>query len=94
MGVLAEKRKNAHMVSELIRLSELKAGQRATIASVDTLNPLGQRLLEMGVASGVSVIMVRFAPMGDPMEFKVGDTHLLLRRQEAQAIQVCHVNTP
>ena len=82
------------MSDEFLCLADMMPGQQAMIACVDTTNPLGQRLLEMGITPGVSVVMVRFAPLGDPGEFKVGDTHLLLRRQEAQAIQVYHVHSP
>jgi Fe2+ transport system protein FeoA len=86
------KRRNALMDHEFSLLSDLKPSQRATIAYVDNSSATVQRLLEMGVTPGVSVEMMRDAPLGDPMEFRIGDSHLLLRKQEAALIKVCHVS--
>ena len=46
------------------------------------------RLLEMGLLLGTPVEIVRFAPMGDPIELKVRGYHLSLRRHEADQILV------
>ena len=46
------------------------------------------RLLEMGVLPGTLVELVRFAPLGDPVEIKLRGYHLTLRRQEADLILV------
>jgi Fe2+ transport system protein FeoA len=49
---------------------------------------LQQRLLEMGVLPGTEVTVVRFAPLGDPIEVKVLGYSLSLRRSEAALVQV------
>jgi len=46
------------------------------------------RLLEMGLLVGTPVELVRFAPLGDPVEIKVRGYHLSLRKHEAEQIWV------
>jgi ferrous iron transport protein A len=46
------------------------------------------RLMEMGLLVGTAVELVRFAPLGDPVEIKVRGYNLTLRRQEAEQILV------
>ena len=46
------------------------------------------RLLEMGLLVGTPVELVRFAPLGDPMEIRLNDYRLSLRRSEAARVQV------
>ncbi len=46
------------------------------------------RLMEMGLLVGTPVELVRFAPLGDPVEIKVRGYHLTLRRSEAERILV------
>jgi ferrous iron transport protein A len=44
--------------------------------------------MEMGIVPGSAVRVVKFAPLGDPIQICVRDYHLALRRQEARAITV------
>lgn len=69
-------------------LSLLVAGKVAVITEIKI--PAGQcgRLLEMGLLVGTLVELVRFAPLGDPMEIKVRGYHLTLRKSEAEQILV------
>lgn len=46
------------------------------------------RLLEMGLTVGTEFEVVRFAPLGDPVDLKVRGYHLSIRKQEANSIQV------
>jgi Fe2+ transport system protein FeoA len=46
------------------------------------------RLMEMGLLVGTPVELVRFAPLGDPVEIKVRGYHLSLRRHEAEQILI------
>lgn len=63
-------------------------GQRGTINQLLGDGEITQRLLEMGLTSGTEIEIVRFAPMGDPIDIKIRGYHLSLRRQEAEVIQV------
>lgn len=49
---------------------------------------LVQRLLEMGIFEGEEVEVIGFAPFGDPMEIRLGDYRLSLRRHEAARVSV------
>jgi Fe2+ transport system protein FeoA len=69
-------------------LDQLQAGQRARIDAVAGDDALVQRLLEMGLLEGEEVEVVGFGPLGDPMEIRLRDYRLSLRRAEAARIKV------
>lgn len=69
-------------------LSQLPAGARATVAQLQIPPENRGRLMEMGLLAGTQVELVRFAPLGDPVEIKVRGYHLTLRRHEADLILV------
>lgn len=71
-----------------MKLSELKIGQRATVLSVDCIPSVNRRLNDMGVFPGVEIKLVRFAPMGDPMQIEIRGYMLALRKNEASNIIV------
>lgn len=69
-------------------LDDLRPGGRALIAGISGDGPLVQRLMQLGLLEGTEIEMIRRAPAGDPLEFRVlGDT-LCLRATEARAIAV------
>jgi ferrous iron transport protein A len=69
-------------------LDQLPVGQRARIEAVEGADALGQRLLEMGLLEGEEIEVVGFAPLGDPVEVRLRDSRLSLRRREAARIRV------
>jgi ferrous iron transport protein A len=69
-------------------LNQLKPGERATIVKVGGEGAVRRRILDMGVVSGADIEVVRVAPLGDPVEFRVKGYNLSLRKSEAQNIQV------
>ncbi|HMP03390.1 MAG TPA: FeoA family protein [Gemmatales bacterium] len=69
-------------------LSGLKPGERGRISAVDGDDALSQRLVEMGLIEGDLVEVLALAPFGDPMEIRVGQSVLSLRRQEAARIGI------
>ncbi len=69
-------------------LSNLSAGERARITGFSLPGESLSRLFEMGLTNGASVEVVRFAPLGDPLEIKVRGYNLSLRKREAAGIQV------
>ncbi len=72
----------------LISLSAMTVGQSGRVAGFLKEDTTSQRLLEMGITLGVTIEVVRFAPLGDPINIKVRGYHLSLRRKEAEFIQV------
>ena len=71
-----------------IKLSELKQGQSAYIKSVGGEGALRQHLLDMGVIPGAHVQLVKYAPMGDPIEVRIHGYELTLRVSDARQIEV------
>jgi Fe2+ transport system protein FeoA len=69
-------------------LTSVTLGTTATVAEIKVPSASRPRLMEMGLLVGTSVELVRFAPMGDPVEIKVRGYNLTLRRQEAEQIWV------
>lgn len=69
-------------------LNQLKAGQLATVRCIRGGGSVFQRLLEMGLVKGTRIELVRFAPLGDPIEIKLMDYNLSLRGSEAQLVEV------
>ena len=63
-------------------------GQTATVAEIKVSPQSRSRLMEMGLLVGTLVELVRFAPLGDPVEIKVRGYNLTLRKQEAEQIFV------
>jgi Fe2+ transport system protein FeoA len=69
-------------------LTSLAAGTSARIVALELPPADRPRLMEMGLLVGTPVELVRFAPLGDPVELKVRGYHLSLRRHEAERILV------
>jgi ferrous iron transport protein A len=69
-------------------LDELQVGQRGRVTALSGVDGLVQRLLEMGLIEGEEVEVLGFAPLGDPLEIRLGDYRLSLRRAEAARITV------
>ncbi len=69
-------------------LDQLRVGQRARIQSLSGIDTLLQRLVEMGLLEGEEIEVLAIAPLGDPVEIRVRDYRLSLRRREAASIAV------
>ena len=75
-----------------LSLAEIPAGKSARVLSVNSVGAIARRLIEMGVAPGAPVMVIKSAPLGDPLEVRVRGYHLALRRAEAQTIEVVMSN--
>lgn len=71
-----------------MKLDNLAIGKSAVIISVGGTGALRQHFLDMGLIQGVEVTVVKYAPMGDPIEIKIHDYELTLRKEDAQKIEV------
>jgi ferrous iron transport protein A len=69
-------------------LASLQVGSTAIVSEINVPPEHRGRLLEMGLLVGTPVELVRFAPLGDPVEIKVRGYHLTLRKHEAEQIWV------
>lgn len=69
-------------------IKDLKEGQSATICTVGGDGALRQHFLDMGVIPGIEVKLIKYAPMGDPLEIRIHDYELTLRLADAGQIEV------
>lgn len=69
-------------------LNELEIGKTASIISVGGEGELRQHFLDMGVIPGAEITLVKFAPMGDPIEFRIHGYELTLRLADAEKIDI------
>lgn len=72
-------------------LKELPIGKTATIRSVGGEGALRQHFLDMGLIPKGDVTMVKYAPMGDPMELRIHSYELTLRLADADKIEIENV---
>ena len=77
-----------------MKLNELKQEQSAIIESVGGEGALRQHLLDMGVIPGAGVKLIKFAPMGDPIEVRLHGYELTLRISDAEQIEITPVYDP
>ena len=77
-------------------LNELAIGQSAVVLHVGGEGALRQHFLDMGVIPGVEITLVKYAPMGDPMELRIHGYELTLRVDDARKITVgpAHAHVP
>lgn len=72
-------------------LAELNRQQRCTIIRAgEQDSELQSRLYALGLYPGIEVEVLRFAPVGDPIQVRAGSTLLSIRKSEASAIEVEH----
>ncbi len=71
-----------------MKLNELEIGKSAVIKTVGGEGKLRQHFLDMGVIPGAEVTMVKYAPMGDPIELQIHGYMLTLRVADAAQIEV------
>ena len=69
-------------------LRDLQTGESAVILTVGGSGALRQHFLDMGMIPGVEVTLVKYAPMGDPMELRLHGYELTLRLADAEQIEI------
>ena len=71
-----------------MNLKELKIGQSAVIKAVGGEGALRQHFLDMGVIPGTEVTVIKYAPLGDPVELQIHGYELTLRLADAEKIEI------
>ncbi|HEX8912518.1 MAG TPA: ferrous iron transport protein A [Humisphaera sp.] len=77
-----------HNVPAACTLNKLGIGCRGNVVAVKGDTEVRRRLLEMGFCNGATVEVVRRAPLGDPIEFRLRGYSLSLRGDQAQFVQI------
>lgn len=69
-------------------IKDMKTGQTATILKVGGETALRQHFLDMGLIQGAEVTVIKYAPMGDPVELRIHGYELTIRLEDAARIEV------
>ena len=77
-----------------MKLNELSIGSTATILAVGGSGNLRQHFLDMGLIQGTEVTVVKYAPMGDPIELQIHGYELTIRLEDAQNIEISEPHKP
>lgn len=77
----------------VLSLSMLKPGQSGIIDHVSDDTAVTIRLVELGLIPGEPIEVIKEAPLGDPVEIKIMDYYLCLRKQEAASIKIRIIKT-
>ncbi|MDD6793796.1 MAG: ferrous iron transport protein B [Clostridiaceae bacterium] len=72
-------------------LNELEIGKTAEIITVGGEGSLRQHFLDMGVIPGAKITFIKYAPMGDPMQFQIHGYELTLRVADAEKIEIGNI---
>ena len=69
-------------------LRELKTGCSGIILRNNASSAMKQRFMDMGITKGVTVKVLKIAPLGDPMEIEIRGYNLSIRKEDAQNIEI------
>jgi len=70
------------------KLSELKTGEKGIIERVTGVGRFRQRLMEMGFVPGTEILVEKYAPLRNPIEYVLKGYHVSLRHDEAEKVEV------
>lgn len=77
--------------NDLKKLDCLKKGEKAIVSQLKTEGKLFRKLLDMGFVNGAVIEVIREAPLFDPMELKIHNYYISLRKSEASLIEVKNI---
>ena len=69
-------------------LDKLKIGRTATITKIHNQSTERRRLFDLGILPGTKIENVMPSPLGDPIAYRVRDSIIALRREQAQLIEI------
>ncbi|MBI2343846.1 MAG: ferrous iron transport protein A [Deltaproteobacteria bacterium] len=70
------------------RLNTLRPGERGIVEAIHGDSAVTQRLAEMGMVPGATCEVVRYAPLGDPIDILLDGYHLSLRKRDAAHVSL------
>ncbi|HNZ50802.1 MAG TPA: ferrous iron transport protein A [Bacilli bacterium] len=69
-------------------LKDIKIGRSAVVVGINATGPLRRRFMDMGITKGTVIEVIKYAPLGDPMELSLRDYILSIRKSDAELIIV------
>ncbi len=84
MRMASENRRGVNMNT----ISSLKIGEKAMVKKLNCNGALRRHIMDMGLTKGVNVELIKYAPMGDPIEIRIRGYELSIRKSEACLIEV------
>ena len=69
-------------------LKDIKCGQTVNVVKIQGVGPIKRRIMDMGITKGCEIFVRKVAPLGDPIEIKVRNYELSLRKADAEMIIV------
>ena len=69
-------------------LKEVKPGSTVKVVKISGEGAVKSRIMEMGLTKGIEVLVLKVAPLGDPVEVTVRDYELSLRKADAELVEV------
>ena len=76
-------------MNEVCNLSALKVGQKGKVLQINIVDKqIKRHLLDMGITRGVIIEIKKIAPMGDPIDIKLRDYELCIRKADLKQIEV------
>ncbi|MBQ3219934.1 MAG: ferrous iron transport protein A [Clostridia bacterium] len=72
----------------MMLLTDLRIGESAKVVALNNPKKIKERLNNIGLTKGVTLTLVRVAPLGDPIQIKLRDFYLAIRLSDANKIQV------
>ncbi len=81
------------MENNYLSLADISTGEECVVIKVHGHGSFRNRIVEMGFVKGEKVMVIKNAPLHDPIEYKLMDGHISLRRSEARLIEVVRVAT-
>lgn len=91
MSTTADIKHEIHKAN-LIPINELGIGESGNVVEINTKGLMRQRLMEMGLTTGVKVKFLRRGAFGDPKSYLIRGTMIALRNEEANKIIVRRIN--
>ncbi len=76
-------------VIKMKSLGDMSCGEEGIIKKVGSSGSLRRRMIDMGMTPGAKVKLIKYAPAGDPIEIKLHDYKLSIRKSEAKEIEIC-----
>ncbi len=69
-------------------LNDIASSAELVVTDITVSGSLRQRLYDLGLCPGTKITFIRTAPLADPIQVKIGNYHVVLRRSEAKFVKV------